>query len=148
MVFDELTGVASVAGFTLFHLNVETGALKLTPEERVSELLDGLQSKSHRGRLELSCKILGLFEWQVGVPVPPIVKTLEVFVQDATCWQDAQIPQAHVVQTLSGISEGDCRGACRTDVRCGAYNSQSNACQFLAPCGPHPAARNVNEKSF
>eukprot|EP00439_Symbiodinium_sp_Y106_P074421 s3382_g14.t1 len=138
VVFDELTGVASAAGFTLFHLNVQTGALKLTPEERVAKLLDGLQSKSHRGRLELSCKILGLFEWQVGVPVPPIVASLDVLVQDSTCWQDTQIPGAHVVQTLSGISEGDCRGACRSDLRCGAYNWQSKKCHFLAPCGPNP----------
>ncbi|CAE7748923.1 unnamed protein product [Symbiodinium sp. CCMP2456] len=28
--------VASAAGFTLFHLNVQTGALKSAPEERVS----------------------------------------------------------------------------------------------------------------
>jgi hypothetical protein len=138
IVFDELTGLASAAGFALFHLSVETGDLQIAPEEGLSQLLDSMQSACHRGRFEVSCTIMGHFEWQVGVPVPPVHGKVTMYIQDSTCWQETQMPSALVLQSLSGLSAGECRQACRSDVRCGAYTTQQKACLFLSPCGPNP----------
>ncbi|CAK9059678.1 Uncharacterized protein SCF082_LOCUS31576 [Durusdinium trenchii] len=143
VIFDELSGEASASGFSVFHLDPQSGALHVSPEASLSHLFDLLQTNKQRASVKLSCIILGHFEWQVGIPVPPIRGDIDIFIEDSTCWAPA-LESVHgwIMQEQHDLSEAKCRADCRADGHCGVYkwvenNFSTPKCYFLIPCGPH-----------
>jgi len=139
IVFDELNGMATAEGYRIFHLDVSSGILQLSPEANLSHLFDSIQTNRVRAGIRLDCTVLGHFEWQVGVPVEPIKGQIEILVEDSTCWiPPSDSPDGwQEVRNLPNLPPEACRRACRADVLCGVYSVDAG-CKFLAPCGPHP----------
>ncbi|CAE7037210.1 unnamed protein product [Symbiodinium sp. CCMP2592] len=144
--FDDLTGLATVAGYVVFQLNTATGAVQVSPEVNLSHIFDvestAGKAVPRRGRLDVSCIILGHFEWQVGIPQIPIQGSFHISVQDSTCWKRA-LDTGHgwsLARSLGGSSlgHGECRRNCRRDPGCAVYSYSPGLCVSLAPCGPHP----------
>ncbi|CAK9058718.1 Uncharacterized protein SCF082_LOCUS31246 [Durusdinium trenchii] len=142
--FDELTGLATAWGYGIFHLDIQTGSLQISPEANLSAIFDDVLLDQSRAAVRLSCTVLGHYEWQVGVPVAPIKGEIEILVEDSTCWTPAlHSPHGWAVVEQMKSSASQCRAACRADATCAVY-SWAGKCQFLSPCGPRP----VNCQSF
>ncbi|CAE6961785.1 unnamed protein product [Symbiodinium natans] len=145
--FDVRTGLATINGFPVFHLDIYTGALMLTPSANLTDLFDSFQ-ESLRASLHLSCTVWGHFEWQPGVTITPATGDLAIIVEDDVCWKLAANESATwlVVERIRHSTMARCRAACRKAANCGVYGFaysgygllQSDAlegeCQFLSPC--------------
>eukprot|EP00913_Durusdinium_trenchii_P001278 g1177.t1 len=79
--FDELTGLATAWGYGIFHLDIQTGSLQISPEANLSAIFDDVLLDQSRAAVRLSCTVLGHYEWQVGVPVAPIKGEIEILVE-------------------------------------------------------------------
>ncbi|CAE7501330.1 unnamed protein product [Symbiodinium natans] len=135
--FDELTGTGFLNGYRVLSMDLFTGALALAPDANLTKVFDGVLAAA-RSSASLQCEVLGYFEWQAGLAVPPISGEINISVLDDTCWKEVVAPPNsswHRVQTPNLGNEAECRAACRASRACGIYSYRHGSCEFWSPCG-------------
>ena len=136
-VFDNLAGIATWKGHSIFTLNVGTGELQLKPAISLTKVFDAMDQTGIRRKIDLQCTIFGHYEWTSSFPGPVLTHRVRLQIRDSTCWMKAKLSfaEAHT-QTVTGSDTlSACRQLCRDTAFCahfGLTTSVPHQCVFYS----------------
>jgi len=131
LVFDKATGVGTVAGHTVFFLDVLTGSLRVEPSAGLHAVFDAqTEASAIRRELVLSCAVFGHYELSALGHDPSVRTSVEIRLNDPMCWFNTTAYFYRVTEAPNLTTAAACRGACRANPTCSHYLFEAGTCAF------------------